>query len=337
MLCIDHVQINTEMKIFLTGATGYVGSVIAQKLLAAGHEVLGLARSEEAQAKLRQRGIEPHRGDLSNAQSLEQAARKADAVINAAGNQPQVELGRGVVATAYDPNDSSWKNDLSKMLETERNVVNAILTALEGSGKPFIFTSGSFVVADLAIGDASGVIYDEEMSFVPPSFMAGRVETEKLVRAAAERNIRSMVLRPSMVFGRGGTWQVLHLLERARGLKAVPYIGKGENIWSTVHVDDLADLYVLALEHGSPGSLFNAGTGEVTAKALAEAVSRSVGLGSKTESWTMEQASEVWGPLVAKIVATNSRVTGTKARQELGWKPKELSLLDDVEHGSYRS
>ncbi len=301
------------MKIFLTGATGYVGSTVAQKLLAAGHKVFGLARSTEAETKLRQYGIDPYRGDLSDLQSLEQGAREADAVINAAGTQPRVEPGRGVVATAYDPNDFSWQNDFSKMFETERKAVSAILTALEGSGKPFIFTSGSFVVGDLSSGDANDVVYDEEMPFVPPSFMAGRVEIEKLVQAANYRSIRSIVLRPGMVFGRKGGWQVLHLLERARGLESVPFIGKGENIWSTVHVDDLANLYVLALKQASKGSLFNAATGEVSAKALAEAVSHSAGLGSKTESWTMEQASEIWGPVVAKIVATNSRVAGTRA------------------------
>lgn len=223
------------------------------------------------------------------------------------------------------------------MLATERNVVNVILNALEGSGKPFIFTSGSFVVADLANGDASDVVYTEEMPFVPPSFMAPRVETEEFVRSATGRNIRSIVLRPGMVFGHQGGWQVLHLLERARGSQTAPYIGKGENIWSTVHVDDLADLYILALAQGSPGSLFNAASSEVTGKALAEAVSRSTSLGGKTQSWTMEQASEVWGPVVAKVVATNSRVAGTKARQELGWNPQGVPILDDVEHGSYRS
>ncbi|WP_414588550.1 NAD-dependent epimerase/dehydratase family protein [Scytonema sp. PCC 10023] len=325
------------MKIFLTGATGYVGSAIAQKLLATGHQVLGLARSDSAEAKLRQRGIEPHRGDLSNTQSIEQGIRKADALIHAAGNQPAVEPGRGVVAATIDQNDLSWQNDFSRMWATERNVVNVILNALEGSGKPFIFTSGSFVVADLANGDASDVVYTEEMPFVPPSFMAPRVETEEFVRSATKRNIRSIVLRPGMVFGHNGGWQVLHLLERAKGLQTVPYIGKGENIWSTVHVDDLADLYSLALEQGSPGSLFNAASAEVSAKALAEAVSHSTSLGGKTESWTMEQASEVWGPVVAKIVATNSRVAGTKARQELGWNPHRRTILDDVEHGSYRS
>ena len=330
---------NTKVckKIFLTGATGYVGSVVAQKLLAAGYEVLGLARSAKAEAKLRQYGIEPHRGDLSDIRSIEQGVLKADAVINVAGSQPQVELGRGVVAPAYDPNDVSWKNDFSKMFETERNAVSAILTALEGSEKSFIFTSGSFVVGDLSSGDINHVIYDEEMPFVPPSFMAERVEIEKLVQAAASQSVRSIVLRSGMVFGRKGGWQVLHLLERARGLQTIPYIGKGENIWSTVHIDDLANLYVLALEQAPPGSLFNAATGEVTAKALAEAVSRSAGLGGKTESWTMKQAMEVWGTAVAKIVATNSRITGAKARQELGWSPQEPSILDDVENGSYCS
>ena len=195
------------MKIFLTGATGYVGSAVAQKLVPSGHKVLGLARSAEAETKLRQYGIEPHRGDLSDLPSIEQGVRKADAVINAAGSQPRVELGQGVIATAYDLNDFSWKNDFSKMVETERNTVSAILNALEGSGKPFIFTSGSFVVGDLSSGDTNEVVYDEEMPFVPPSFMAGRVEIEKLVQAATYSSIRSVVLRPGMVFGHKGGWQ----------------------------------------------------------------------------------------------------------------------------------
>ncbi|MBD2102892.1 NAD-dependent epimerase/dehydratase family protein [Leptolyngbya sp. FACHB-261] len=322
------------MKIFLTGATGYVGSVIAEKLLAAGHEVIGFARSDEAETKLHQLSIKPHRGDLSDAQSIKRGIQRADAVIHAAGHQPMVEPGRGVVVIT-NQNDPSWQNDFIRMLGAERNTVNIILSALEGSEKPFIFTSGSFVVADLASGDASDIVYDEDALFAPPSFMAPRVETENLIRSAALRGVHSIVIRPPMIFGRGGTWQILHLIERAKGVKSVPYIGKGENIWSTVHVDDLSNLYVLALEHASPGSLFNAGTGEVTAKGLSEAVSRLVGMGSRTESWTMEQAMGVWGPTVATIVATNSRVTGTKARRELGWEPKGPVILNDIEQGSY--
>lgn len=296
------------MKVFLVGATGYIGSVVAEKLQAAGHSVLGLVRSDKAATKLQERGIESHYGNLEDIHCLTEGASCAD----------------GVICTFH-----------SDSFEVDRNAINAMLTALDGSQKPFIFTSGSGVVGDMAAGEASELVFDEQTPFQPKPSMAVRVGIEQSVLVAATSGIRSVVLRPPLVYGRGSSIQVPLLLEYARKNGVARYIGKGENIWSTVHVEDLADLYVLALERAPAGTLLNTASGEATMKQMAEAISRLLGLG-KAESWTMEEASKEWGEFIAQdAMGANSRITGAKAGKLLSWEPKAPSVLEDIEHGSY--
>ena len=224
------------------------------------------------------------------------------------------------------------------MFADDQNAVGAMLAALENSGKPFIYTSGSGVVTCGNPGELDNRVFDEEMPFIPLEVFTTRVATEKTVLAAATREIRTMVLRPGIVYGRGGVVPILRqLLEAAQQRGVAPYVGRGENIWSNVHVDDLADLYVLALENGPAGALFNAASGETTLKAMAESISHLLGLSGKTESWSIEQASEKWGPIMAREIASNSRVTGGKARKLLEWTPTGASLLKEIEHGSYHN
>jgi len=295
------------MNIFLTGATGYIGRRVAEKFQAAGHQILGLARSEHAVQWMQDRGMTPHRGDLFDAPSLMQAAQVADGVIH--------------LGAAVGPN---W-------VEGDRIAAHALLDALAGSGKPFIYTSGTPIY-----GDTGLVVVDEDAPLNPPPFFAWRPSLEQQVLAAASQDIRSIVLRPATVYGRGGGSSLLLLLHQAQHEEAAHYIGAGENRWSTVYVDDLADLYVLAFERASAGSVFNAATGaSASMKDLATAISFAIGRKGSVASWTLEQARAALGPR-AEFFAMNQHVSGAKATLLLGWNPRAPSLLYDVAYGSYR-
>jgi nucleoside-diphosphate-sugar epimerase len=179
-------------------------------------------------------------------------------------------------------------------------------------------------------------IVDEDAPFNPSPFFAWRPLVERDVVAATHRNIRSVILRPATVFGRGGSSSLLLLIRLAQQDRVARYIGTGENRWSSVHVDDLADLYVLALERADAGTVFNAAAGDsVSMRELAVAISSAVGLVETVTSWTLDQARAVLGPR-ADSFAMNQQISGAKATNVLGWSPQAVSLLDDVAYGSYR-
>jgi nucleoside-diphosphate-sugar epimerase len=301
------------MKIFLTGATGYIGSVIAEKLLQAGHQVIGLARSDASAQTLEKQGIEPFYGDLNNTESLIDAASEAD----------------GIIHTAFDLDS----HDFLTASAIESKAVHAFISALEGSDKPLIFTSGTGV-----LGDTGQVIYDEETPITisdSPTVRAlqMRLNTEKAVLNAV--GMRGIVLRPPNVYGRGDG-RVLFMMLRAAGQKlgAVPYaIGAGENLWSYVHVDDLADLFVLAIEKAPAGELFHAGAQSgLRSKDIAAALSRGMGLGGETVALEKTELGEAFGlPAIADYWASNSQSSYEKAHRLLGWKPQYVDLLREVE------
>ena len=297
-----------DMNIFLTGASGYIGRHVAEKLQAAGHQIIGLARSDRSVSWMQEQGITPHRGDLLDAQSLTQAALIADGVIH--------------LGAAVGP---SWA-------EGDRNAVHALLGALAGSGKPFIYTSGAPIY-----GDTGLTVVDEEAPLNPPPFFAWRPHVEQQVLAAAAQGIRGIILRPATVYGRGGGSALLVLLRQAQQEDIAHYIGTGENRWSAVHVDDLAELYALAFEQAPAGSVLNAAAGaSVSMKDLATAISFAIGRERAVASWTLEQARAARGPR-ADFFAMNQQVSGAKATLLLGWNPRAPSLLYDVAYGSYRT
>ena len=293
------------MRTLVTGATGYIGNVVAEKLRAAGHAVAGLARSDAAADALRAGGIEPVRGDLDSPETLARAAGGVDAVVHAAFK-----------LEGYD---------LTKTFATERAAVRAFVDGMAGTGKPLVFTSGTGV-----LGDTGDRVFDETTP-VPLNPFAARVGTENEVLAAAARNVRGIVLRPPSVYGRSHGKAVLTMLRAAADqLGAVPYAeGAGDRLWSYVHVDDLADLYVLAVERAAAGSLFHtAGEKGLRTKAIAEAVSRTIGLGGKTAELPIGELRKVL-PL-ADYWSMNSQSSGEKARDVLGWRPTHLSMLSEL-------
>ncbi len=305
------------MKVFMTGATGYIGSAVAEKLQEAGHQVVGLARSDASAEALQARGIEVVRGDLSDTRVLTDAARAADGVIHTALSFEGGDFFSGIAA--------------------EEAAVRALIAGAAGTDKPLIMTSGTGM-----LGDTGERIFDEDTPVTLPTEQAAaenpamkavreRLQTEALVLGAA--GVHGIVLRPPSIYGRSDGSSLLAWLKAAAPpLGAVPYAaGTAGHLWSFVHVDDLADLYVLALE-ADRGELFHAGAESgVRTKALAEAMSSALGLGGKTVELDMPALGEALGsPFRAGYWALNSQSSGEKAQRLLGWKPQHVDLLTEI-------
>ena len=299
------------MKIFMTGASGYIGGTVADRLIPRGHALAGLARTEAAAGKLRARGIEVIRGDLSAHGIVRNAARGADAVINC--------------ANAEDP-----------------FVVAAIIEGLAGSGKAFLHTSGTSVVGDKAGGKFSPKIYHEDTPLDPLPEKIQRVAVHRSVLASAAEGVRSVVLCPSLIYGKGrganpDSIQVPTLIRQAIKSGVPRHVGAGENIWSTVHIEDVASAYLLALEAARAGSFFFIENGEASLKSIVASIARLLGGKRAAEGWSIDEAIAEWGPMAVWFsLGGNSRVNADKARRMLGWKPRGAELFHEIEQGWYR-
>lgn len=295
------------MEVYLTGATGYIGNSIAEALQKAGHKVTGLARTPEKAKQLESRGIHAVLGDLQSPDSVAAPARAADGVIH--------------TANTNDANSS----------QADAAAVRAILKAIEGSGKPFVYTSGVWVLG--STGDKPAT---EETPVNPTPLVAHRPAIEQEVLSAKDRGVRSIVIRPALVYGRGGSIPAM-LVKSARETGATRYVGDGKNRWPFVNVDDLAQLYVLALEKAPTGSLYNATSGPSYRLAeVAEAASIGAGAKGKTESWPLEEARKALHAFADALVL-DQQIDSAKARKELGWSPRAGSVLEDLKAGSYAS
>ncbi len=290
------------MHVFLTGATGYIGSAVAEALRGAGHQVSGLARSDSAVTRLAANGVRPVRGDLGDPDSLAGAAREADGVIHA--------------ATTNDPS-------------TDTAAVRAILAALRGSGKSFIYTSGIWVY-----GDTGGRVVTESSPASPVPLVAWRSVVEREVLGAAADGIRSVVIQPGVVYGRGGgipaAW-----IESVRRNGAAKFVGTGENRWAMVHVEDLAELYLLALERAPAGTLLLAvGGPSVRVADMARAASEGAGAGGRVTAWPLAEARAALGNY-ADALALDQQASSRRAEELLGWKPSRPGALEELRRGSY--
>jgi nucleoside-diphosphate-sugar epimerase len=296
------------MKVFVTGATGYIGGSVSTKLLEQGHSVVGLARSDDAAATLKKRGIEPLAGDINAYTPIVEVTKRVDAVINAANS------------------DNPF-------------VVHALLTGLRGTGKTLIQTSGSSVVGNYDNGEASEDIFDEDAPFTPQPEKSTRVAIDTQVLAAAKDSVRTVVIRPTLIYGRGigvpsASVQLPKLIDVARKHGVPRHVGRGLNIWGHVHITDVVDLFLLALEKAKPGSVLYAENGEANFKSVTQSIGRMLGLGDRTQDWPIGEAVEGLGPGAYLSFGSNSRVRGKRSR-ELGWKPKGGTLFEEIESGVY--
>jgi nucleoside-diphosphate-sugar epimerase len=306
-LNVDFSQSENVLNIFITGASGFIGGSIAARLARAGHHVRGLIRNPEHAAELKRLGIEPVIGTLDDIALLTREAQAADAVINAASSD-------------------------------HRAAVEALIEGLAGSGKPFLHTSGSSIVGDASGGEAgAAAVYHEDALPEPTADKAARVAIDNLVLDAAQRGIRSAVLCNTLIYGHGAvpgsaSVQLPRLVRQAQKSGVVRHVGSGGNIWSNVHIDDVADLYALALEKTPAGTFYFVESGEASFREMSAAIAEAMHLG-KPQDWPLEDAQAEWGYEMASYgLGSNSRVRGERARTLLGWQPKRTSVIDWIRH-----
>ncbi|MYM25809.1 NAD-dependent epimerase/dehydratase family protein [Duganella sp. FT135W] len=289
------------MKVFVTGAAGFIGSSIAAGLVKAGHEVVGLVRKPEQLEEVKKIGVTGVLGTLTDRELLIARAQAADAVINAASSD-------------------------------NRAAVEAFVDALAGSGKVFLHTSGSSIVGDASGGEGTDHIYHEDQLPEPTADKAARVGIDKLVLDAASKGVRSAVLCNTLIYGHGAlprdSVQLPRLLKQAIKSSIVRHVGAGRNIWSNVHIDDMVDLYLLALEKTEAGAFYFVESGEAAFRDMSAAIAKALDLG-EAQDWPQEQAKEEWGYEMASYgLGSNSRVRGERARKQLGWQPHRPAVLD---------
>ncbi|NVZ24682.1 NAD-dependent epimerase/dehydratase family protein [Pseudomonas gingeri] len=294
------------MSIFLTGANGYVGGTVALRLIRAGYAIRGLVRDEEKARQVKALGIEPVVGSLDDTDLLLREASASDGVIHTADSD-------------------------------HPGAIEAFIKALAGTGKPLLHTSGSSVIGDDAQGlEVNPSVFDEDTPFVVACSKQPRRDIELQVQAAAEQNIRSVVICPSTIYGTGTgvhkeSVQIPWLVQQARESRVVRIVGTGVNRWSNVHVLDVAELYLLALEKAPAGAFYFLENGEAAYLDIGQSIARRLKLGP-VQFWTVDEASQRWGALHAHYTfGSNSRVRAKRARQELGWAPEFNSVQDWIE------
>jgi nucleoside-diphosphate-sugar epimerase len=284
------------MDIFLTGGTGLVGSAVLRALLADGHAVAALARSDDSAATLERAGATVVRGDLTDLDTLAAAAKESDGVVHTAA--------RG------DGTDA----------DSDAAVLDAVLGALAGTGRPYVHTSGVWIHGD-------GVL-DEETPLDPPQLTAWRQPLD--ARARAAEGVRGIVIAPGIVHGYGSGIPAGVFQQGPRtddGALVLP--GSGDQHWTTVHADDLGRLYALAVATAAPGSYYLGVSGRnPTVREIGEAAAGRVAPSTREE--TLDRLGSF-----GEALLLDQQASGERARRELGWEPVEIGLLEDLERGSY--
>lgn len=292
------------MKILLLGATGYLGSAVAHHLADTGHSVAALVRpggTVPTTADV----AEVRHGDLKDPDSLTAAvSRDIDAVVH----------------LATPSGDQA----------TDRAAAQALLAPLRGTGRAFLYGSGTWVLGHTTRAAT------EDSPVHPIAVVADRPAIEQQVLAAGRDGVRGVVIRPGVVHGHGGGIPALLVdLARQRGIGTT--VGNGRARWPMVHVDDLARLFLLALE-APTGTLVHAvAEPSVPVTALAAAAARAAGVRQLVRHWPTSQAAALLGPAFAEALAIEQTVSGERAKQQFGWEPRELQAVDDLASGSYSS
>ena len=288
------------MRVFITGANGFIGGAVAYALIAQGHAVRGLVRNEANADAVRSHGIEPVVGSLDDAALLEAEARAADGVVNTASSD-------------------------------HRGAVEALIAGLAGSGKPLVHTSGSSIVSDEAMGEPSDRVFYEDTPIEPEPDKVARLAVDRLVLDAP--GVRSVVLCNTMIYGDAlgapaQSIQVPALVRQAKESGVARYIGRGLNRWSNAHIADVAALYALAIAKAPPKSFMYVESGEEALGQVVRAIASRLGLGT-AESWSADEAIAFWGRGMAVFgLGSNSRVRGKAATERLGWAPTRRSITE---------
>jgi nucleoside-diphosphate-sugar epimerase len=299
------------MRVFVTGASGHIGSAVVPELLNAGHEVVGLARSDNSARVLEAAGAEVRRGDLDDLDGLRSAAASADGVIHLAFKHDQMRTGEFPAAVAAD-----------------LAAIQALASGLEGTGKPFVISSGTLMLAFAGITGRPGTEADFASS-------GPRVDAENFVIGLADRGVRSSLVRlPPIVHSsldHHGFAHVLIGIARQKGVSG--YVGDGSNRWPSVHTLDAARAYRLALESAPAGSRLHAVADEgIPFRDIASVIGR--GAGVPTASISASDAAEQFA-FLGGFVGVDNPTSSELTRKVLGWDPVEPGLLEDLKHGHY--
>ena len=299
-------------RVFVTGATGYIGLVVVELAVAEGYTVHGLSRNESGDKKLTALGATPVRGDLSSFHVLERESAAADAVLH--------------LAYIHD-----FTLDYEQVLKADRDAVSALAEGLKGTGKPLIITAGTAIVDP----DPAGGETDEDAPISKTFVLKDRIKSEQFALSLTDKGIIVVVLRlPPYVYGRGASFFVPQLLQLAAKAGESIYVDDGHLQTSDVHVDDAARLYLHAVTNAKSSGVFN-GTGSttVTLRQLAETIGAAVGVPVRSVSY--EEAAKKWGDFLVAFVQFHNRASSAKATRVLGWHPKEVDMLTDITKGSY--
>ena len=296
------------MRVFVTGASGWIGSAVVDELLGSGHEVVGLARSDASASTLEGKGATVLRGDLDDLDSLRRGSEESEGVVHLANKHDFVNPGVSDRA--------------------ERGAVQTILDVLAGSDRPLVVASG---LAGLAQG-RPGTEEDPSPSVGPDSMRGG---TENLAFDFADRGVRSIAARfAPTVHGVGGDHGFIALIAqaaRSRGVSA--YVGDGSHAWSAVHRTDAAVLVRLGLERAPAGTRLHAGAEEgVPTRAIAEALGEFLGL--PVTSVAPEDAVEHFG-FIGRFFALDLRASSAATQERFDWHPTGPTLLEDIAAGAY--
>jgi nucleoside-diphosphate-sugar epimerase len=295
------------MRVFLTGATGFIGSALVPELISAGHHVVGLSRSDVGAEALTRAGAEVFRGDANDLARLRSAAESADGVIHAAFN--------------HDFSNAKQHS------EDDRKVIETLGDALAGSDRPLIITSGTGLARSTAGNPA--VETDDHA----PSAEVPRAASEEAADALIAEGGRAMIMRLPQVHDTRRQGRITLHIQLARQQGRVAYIGEGKNRLPAVHVSDAVRLYRLALEKGQAGARYHAVCEEgVALRDIAEAIG--AGLKMPVVSITPEEARTYFGAL-ANLVTIDLAASGTLTRQQLGWNPTGPDLLTDLRNMDY--
>lgn len=293
------------MRIFVTGATGFIGSALIPELIEAGHQVLGLTRSKAGAETLRKAGAEALHGDLEDLDSLRSGAAKSEGVIHLAFNHDFSQM--------------------EKNCEYDRNAITAMGEVLLGSDRPFVVTSGTAMAANV-----DGKPSTEES---PAASWNPRSASETVVRELTARGVNASVVRLAQIHDarKQGLVPFVHAVVRQKQVSA--YIGDGGNRWPAAHVSDVAQLYRLAFEKAAPGAIYHAVDEEgVTMKAIAEALAR--GLKVPVVSIPPDEAEAHFGWL-ARFAEHDMPSSSAITRQKLNWKPAGPGLISDLDAMDY--
>ncbi|TQF10793.1 SDR family oxidoreductase [Myxococcus llanfairpwllgwyngyllgogerychwyrndrobwllllantysiliogogogochensis] len=298
------------MRVFVTGASGHIGSVVVRELLSAGHQVVGLARSDSSVAALRSAGAEVRRGNLDDLEGLREAAATADGVIHLAFKH-----------------DVAFTGDYAGAVMADLRAIEAMSAVLEGSGKPFVGTAGTLALAHAVLG-RPGTEHDA---------LAGgpRIDAENAVVALGKRGVRSSVIRlaPTVHSSLDHQGFVPSLITMARKNGFAAYVGDGANRWPALHTLDAARLYRLALEVAPAGSRIHGVAEEgIAFRDIAEAIGR--GLGLPARSVSTEAASNYLGFLAA-FAQLDNPTSSAHTRDLLDWQPTHPGLLADLAERHY--